>query len=201
MAERKPVNEQAVVVAERSPQQVTGLLIDWSRGNQDAFEKLMPVIYEQLRELAHHYLGHERKAYTLQTTALVHEAYVKLVGQENVQWQGRAHFFRASAQAMRRILVDHARSLRTAKRDRGENVPIDEQVADSVPANVDLVSLDGVLEGLAKLDPRKASIVELRYFGGLTMEDIADVLGLSLATIKREWVLAKAWLYKELGGR
>jgi len=201
MAERKPVNEQAVVVAESSPQQLTGLLIDWSRGNQGAFEKLMPVIYEELRVLAHQYLGHERKAYTLQTTALVHEAYVKLVGQENVQWQGRAHFFRASAQAMRRILVDHARSLRTAKRDRGEDVPLDEQVAESVPANVDLVSLDGVLEGLAKLDPRKASIVELRYFGGLTMEDIADVLGLSLATIKREWVLAKAWLYKQLGGR
>lgn len=200
MAERKPVNEQAVV-AESAPQQLTGLLIDWSRGNQGAFEKLMPLIYEELRALAHHCLGHERKAYTLQTTALVHEAYVKLVGQDNVQWQGRAHFFRASAQAMRRILVDHARSLRTAKRDRGENVPLDEQVADSVPADVDLVSLDGALEGLAKLDPRKASIVELRYFGGLTMEETADVLGLSLATIKREWVLAKAWLYKALGGR
>ena len=179
--------------------EVTGLLIDWSKGNQAAFEELLPRVYEELRHLARHYLRHERLDHPLQTTALVHEAYFRLVDQANVAWQGRAHFFRAAAQAMRRILVDHARTLKAAKREVGPKVALEEGLEVSGESSVDLLEVDDALKTLEKFDSRKAFIVELRYFGGLSTEEIAESLGISPATVKREWVLAKAWLYTELG--
>lgn len=179
--------------------EVTALLIDWSNGNQAALKKLLPAIYDELRYLARLHLRHERVEHTLQTTALVHEAYFRLVD-ANTAWQGRAHFFRAAAQAMRRILVDHARAVKAAKRDLGQRVTLEEGMAVSGESSVDLVAVDEALQSLVRLDSRKASIIELRYFGGLTIEEIAEVLEISPATVKREWVLARAWLYAELEG-
>ncbi len=178
--------------------QFTGLLIDWSRGNEAAFEQLMPIVYGELRRLARRYLRNEHLPQTLQTTALVHEAYVKLVGGD-VQWQGRTHFFRAAAQAMRRILVDHVKSRQAAKRDFGERVTLSESVASVGEPDLDVVALDRALKTLSRFDQRRAAIVELRYFAGLSIESTAEVLGVSPATVKREWVLARLWLFKELG--
>ncbi len=182
-----------------SPHNVTRLLLDLKRGNAAAFERLMPIVYSELHSIARGYIHKERSDLTLQATGLVHEAYLKLVGNEHIDWKGRAHFFRAAAQAMRRILVDYARARNAAKRDPGQRVTLsdDAAVADC-PGGVDVVALDRALNGLAQLDPRKSSLVELRYFGGLTLEDTAKALGISLATVKRDWVMAKAWLYNEL---
>ena len=182
-----------------SPHEVTRLLLDWSNGNQAALNKLMPLVYDELRRLAHHYMSRERPGHTLQATALVNQAYLRLVEQKNVHWQNRAQFFAIAAQLMRRILVDHARSHQYAKRGGGaRKVSLDEAAVVSQERAADVVALDDALVGLAAIDPQQSRIVELRFFGGLTVEETAEVLKLSPATIKREWSTAKAWLYHEI---
>jgi RNA polymerase sigma-70 factor (ECF subfamily) len=179
---------------------VSGLLRAWSGGNQDALQALTPIVYEELRRLARRYLRRERSGHTLQATALVNEAYMRLADYTRMQWQDRAHFFAVSAQVMRRILVDHARR-HNVKRGRGvERVPLDHVVlvTPGEDAETDLVALDEALIGLMRIDPRKAQIVEMRFFGGLTVEEIGEVLKVSTGTIKRDWRAAKAWLYQEL---
>ena len=177
---------------------LTRLLIDWSNGDQSAFDKLMPLIDEELRRLAHRYMSRERAGHTLQTTALVNEAFVRLVNR-NVNWQNRAHFFGIAAQLMRTILVDHARSHACAKRGGGAfKLELDEALVVSQKKAAEVIALDDALKELARLDPQQSRIVELRFFGGLTVEETAEVLHLSPATIKREWSTAKAWLYHEL---
>jgi len=178
---------------------LTQLLIDWSNGNQSAFDKLMPLIDEELRRLAHRYMSRERAGHTLQTTALVNEAFVRLVNRKNVNWQNRAHFFGLAAQLMRTILVDHARSHACAKRGGGAfKLELDDALVVSQKKAVEVIALNDALNELVRLDPQQSRIVELRFFGGLTVEETAEVLHLSLATIKREWSTAKAWLYHEL---
>jgi RNA polymerase sigma-70 factor, ECF subfamily len=184
--------------------QVTDLLRRWRSGDRDALEHLMPLVYEELHRIASRYLSHERFDHTLQSTALVHEAYVKLVDQRRVDWQNRAQFFGLAAQAMRRILVDHARLRGRAKRGAdATRVPLD-LVDPAAPTGgidpADALALDGALQKLEALDPGQARIVELRFFGGLTVDEIADVVSVSPRTVKREWTIAKAWLYRELAG-
>ncbi|HYP28195.1 MAG TPA: sigma-70 family RNA polymerase sigma factor [Blastocatellia bacterium] len=182
-----------------SPQEVTQLLIDWRNGDRDALDKLMPIVYEELRRLAHRYMSRERPDHTLQTSALVNEAYLRLANQKNVEWQNRAHFFAIAANVMRRLLVNHARSRGYAKRGGGaRQVTLDEQALMSRERDAELVALDEALGRLTAIDPRKGQIVELRYFGGLSVEEVAEVLGISDITVKREWGKAKAWLYREL---
>lgn len=186
-------------MTEPQTHRVTQLLIDWSNGDQSAFDKLMPLIDEELRRLAHHYMSRERVGHTLQTTALVNEAFLKLVNRKNLQWQNRAHFFGLAAQVMRTILVDHARSHASAKRGGGaRNLELDEALLVSQQKASEVVALDEALNQLALIDPRQSRIVELRFFGGLTVEEAAEVLHVSPVTIKREWSTAKAWLYREL---
>ena len=178
---------------------LTQLLIDWSNGDQSAFDKLMPLIDEELRRLAHRYMSRERAGHTLQTTALVNEAFVRLVNRKNVNWQNRAHFFGLAAQLMRTILVDHARSHACAKRGGGAfKLELDDALVVSQKKAAEVIALNDALNELARLDPQQSRIVELRFFGGLTVEETAEVLHLSPATIKREWSTAKAWLYHEL---
>ena len=160
---------------------------------------LVPLVYDELRKLASSYLRGERADHTLQTTALVHEAYLKLADQRHTSWANRSHFFGIAAQAMRRILVDHARTRSRAKRDGGRSVTLEEELAGSVGRPDEILEVDEALERLAQLDPRQARIVELRYFAGLTIEDTALTLDLSPATVKREWTSARAWLQQELG--
>jgi RNA polymerase sigma-70 factor (ECF subfamily) len=188
-------------VADAPPKDdVTHLLEELSDGNQDALGALVPLVYEQLRRLARSHMRREPRMQTLQTTALVHEAYVRLVDQRNVRWQNRAHFFAIAAQAMRRILVSRARARLADKRGGGEEkIQIDDLDIANPEPSVDLVAIDEALQRLAVLDPRQGRIVELRFFGGLTVEETADVLQLSAPTIKREWRTAKAWLRRELG--
>ena len=179
---------------------VSGLLRAWSDGDQKALEVLMPIVYEELYRLASQYMRRERSGHSLQATALVNEAYVRLADYTRMQWQDRAHFLAVSAQVMRRILVDHARR-HNSKRGRGiQRVPLDDVVvvAENDDAHPDLVALDHALTGLTRLDPRKARIVEMRFFGGLTVEEIGEVLKVSTGTVKRDWRAAKAWLYQEL---
>ena len=184
---------------ETSPQQVTQLLVEWSNGDQDALEQLTPLVYGELRRLAGRYLRKERSDHTLQPTALVHEAYIRLIDQHNVRWQNRAHFFGVAAQMIRRILVDHARGRHAAKRGAmAPKLSLDEAIALPDRKEFDLVALDDALNGLAKIDPQQARIVELRFFTGLTVEETAEVLGISPATVKRDWVTAKAWLYRDI---
>jgi RNA polymerase sigma-70 factor (ECF subfamily) len=181
---------------------VTQLLLKWSQGDRSAMEELLPMVYRELQKIAHRYLNKERGEHTLQTTALVHEAYIKLIDQTRVQWQNRAHFFGIAAQAMRRILVDNARQRLAGKRGKGaEKLSIEDNeidISDEKASN--LVELDLALKKLAELDPQKARLVELRYFGGLSLEETAEVLGVSRPTVIRQWRLAKAWLYKEIAG-
>jgi RNA polymerase sigma factor (TIGR02999 family) len=185
-----------------STHEVTELLIEWSNGDKAALDKLMPLIHEELRRLAHHYMSNERPGHTLQTTALVNEAYLRLVNRKGVHWQNRAHFFAIAATLMRSILVDHARSHASAKRGGGgPKVEIDEAMIVSQERAAEVLALDDVLTKLAKFDPQQSRIVELRFFGGLTIEETAEVLDLSPATIKREWTAARAWLYRELSKR
>jgi len=180
-------------------QQLTQLLVDWSAGNQRAMEALTPLVYGELRRLADAYLRRERPNHTLQSGALVNEAWLRLIDQSRVQWQNRAHFFGVAAQMMRRILVDHARSRVAAKRGAGVTLlSIDKVVAGSNPANIDLIALDAALDKLAELDPQQSRIVELRFFGELSIEETAEVAGVSPATVKREWALAKGWLFREM---
>jgi RNA polymerase sigma factor (TIGR02999 family) len=185
----------------KSPE-VTRLLIDWSNGRREARERLLPIVYEELRRMAQRQMRQERTGHTLQATALVHEAYLKLVDQRRVSWRNRAHFFGVAAKMMRRILVDHARSHATEKRGGDwERLSLDEAPLIAVDAVVDLVGLDGALDRLAVLDEQQAKVVELRYFGGLTIDETAEVLHISPATVSREWTVAKAWLFGELTGK
>ena len=182
-----------------SQHEITRLLADWSNGDRGALEKLTPLVYDELRRLAGRYLRQERVGHTLQSTALVHEAYLKLVGQNNVRWQNRAHFFGIAAQMIRRILVDYARARKADKRGSGaEKLSLDEAIALPGGQDLDLVALDDALEGLAKIDSRQSRLVELRFFAGLTIEETAEVMQMSLATAKRDWVSAKAWLSREV---
>ena len=186
-------------MTEAQTHELTELLIDRSNGDQSAFDKLMPLIGEELRRLAHRYMSRERAGHTLQTTALVNEAFMRLVNRKNVSWQNRAHFFGIAAQLMRTILVDHARSHACAKRGGGTfKLELDEALVVSQKKASEVIALDDALKELARLDPQQSRIVELRFFGGLTVEETAEVLHLSPATIKREWSTAKAWLYHEL---
>ncbi len=182
-----------------SPQSVTRLLLDWSNGDQEALDKLIPAVYDELRRLASRHLRRERPGHTLQTTALIHETYIRLVDQRHVRWQNRAHFFGIAAQLMRRILVDHARSRHRAKRG-GSAVRLTLGEAMNVAAGqeVDFVALDEALNRLAEIDPQQSRIVELRYFSGLSIEETAEVMGISPATVKRDWSMARAWLHREL---
>lgn len=182
-----------------STHEVTELLTAWSGGDKAALDKLMPLIHQELRRIAHRYMSRERPGHTMQTTALVNEAYLKLVNREGVHWQNRAHFFAIASQLMRHILVDHARSHAYAKRGGGtQTISLDEAMVVSQERAAEVVALDDVLKQLAEIDPQQSRIVELRFFGGLTIEETAVVLSLSPATIKREWTSAKAWLYHEL---
>lgn len=177
----------------------TQLLIDWSNGNRDAAAGLMPLVYDELRRLARGYLQRERPDHTLQATGLVHEAYLRLVDQTTTSWQNRAHFFGVAAQLMRRILVDHARRHRRAKRGGDQTkVEFDEALAPSASRSVDVIALDDALQDLAKLNPQHSQIVELRFFGGLTIEEVAEVLGVSQRTVQREWRMARAWLRRQI---
>ncbi len=180
-----------------APPNVTQLLHNWSKGDQSALEQLMPLVYGELRRLASAYLRRERPNHTLQSTALVHEAFMKLVNQHEVQWQSRAHFFAIAAQMIRRILVDYARSQHAEKRGSGAvKLELDAALAIPLKTDVDLVLLNDALDRLAELDPRQSRIVELRFFAGLSIEETAEVMQLSPATIKREWNSARAWLFR-----
>jgi RNA polymerase sigma factor (TIGR02999 family) len=174
-------------------------LIQWSKGDRGALDALMPLVYEELRRLAQHYLSREQPGHTLSSTALVHEAYLRLVTQKEATWQNRAHFFGVASQMMRRILVDHARRHRYAKRGGGAvTLSLDETMAADKPREIDLLALDDALDHLAKLDERQSRMVELRFFGGLSIEETSEVLGVSAPTVKREWASARAWLYREI---
>lgn len=177
---------------------VTQLLAQWTDGDPRALDALLPLVYDELRRLARSYLHRERSDHTLQSTALVHEAYLRLVDQ-NVSWQNRAHFFGIAGQMMRRILVDHARGRNSAKRGEGVcKVTLDEEAAGSAQRNLDVIALDEALTNLARLDPQQSRIVELRFFAGLSIEDTSEVLKISPATVKRDWAMAKAWLFREM---
>ncbi len=178
---------------------VTLILRDLESGDRRAADRLMPFVYDELRRLASHYLKNERPDHTLQPTALVHEAYLRLVDQTRVNWQNRAHFFAVAASMMRRILVDHARSHNAQKHGgRRQKLSLDEAISFSKGKDLDIVALDDALGDLARLDPEQSRIVELRFFGGLTLEETAEVTGVSLSTVRREWEMAKAWLYDQL---
>ncbi|HEX4665862.1 MAG TPA: sigma-70 family RNA polymerase sigma factor [Chthoniobacterales bacterium] len=182
-----------------SRQAVTQLLGDWRRGDTGALERLIPLVQPELHRLAHHYMSRERAGHTLQTTALINEAYLRLVDNSKPLWQNRKHFVAAAAQLMRRIMVDHARQRLSLKRGGGAvRVTLDETAWVTDTRSEELLALDEALESLAALDPRKSQIVELRYFGGLTAEETAEFLNLSLRTVEREWNMAKAWLYRAL---
>jgi RNA polymerase sigma factor (TIGR02999 family) len=180
-------------------QEITQLLLKWSKGNTAALEDLVPLIYPELRRLARRYMRQENPAHTLQTSALINEAYLRMIGQQGVEWHDRAHFFAVAAQVMRHILIDHARKYQVAKRGGGLlRVSLDQTVLASQERALEFVALDDALTKLALIDVRKSQIVEMRFFGGLTIEEIAEVMKLSSITIKREWRAAKAWLHLEI---
>jgi RNA polymerase sigma factor (TIGR02999 family) len=182
-----------------SPHRVTQLLQQWSQGDDSALAELTPLVYEELRRLAHHYMKGERPNHTLQTTALVNEAYLRLADQTNPNWQSRAHFFAVAARAMRRILVSYARSNRAQKRGGGAaRIELDEAAILSPEQSKEIVDVHEALEKLGTLDERKAQVVELKYFGGLNHDEIAEVLKISTVTVRRDWMFAKTWLYDEL---
>jgi RNA polymerase sigma-70 factor (ECF subfamily) len=179
---------------------VSALLRAWTYGDQRALARLTPIVYDELHRLAHHYLKRERAGHSLQTTALVNEAYMRLVDYKRMQWQNRAHFLAVSAQVMRRILVDHARRRNVKRGADAEHVSLDAEAVLCTDRSDDFVSLDDALTALAERAPRKGKVVELRFFGGLTVDEIAEVLHVSSITVMREWKSAKAWLYRELAG-
>src|SRR5437016_1285023 len=182
-----------------SPHRVTQLLQQWSHGDGSALAELTPLVYEELRRLAHHYMGGQRPDHTLQTTALVNEAYLRLADQTNPNWQSRAHFFAVAARAMRQILVSYARSNRAQKRGGGgPRIELDEAALLSPEQSNEIVDVHEALERLGTLDERKARVVELKYFGGLNHDEIAEVMKISTITVRRDWVFAKAWLHNEL---
>ena len=181
------------------PADITGLLARWRSGDPLALDALMPVVFEELRRLARHYLRNEPSDHTLQSTALVHEAYVRLAGQKTPDWKGRTHFYGVAARLMRQILVDHARSRRADKRGGGSvMLALDEQLVGAVRQDLDVLALDEALDRLAGLSPQQSEIVELRFFSGLSIEDTSEVLGVSPATVKRGWTTARAWLFREM---
>jgi RNA polymerase sigma factor (TIGR02999 family) len=176
--------------------------VDWGNGDQQALEKLTPLVYQELKRLAARYLRRERREHTLQSTALVHEAWLRLIDQKQVHWQNRAQFFGIAAEMIRRILIDHARGRQAAKRGDGAiKLSLDDALAAPNRRDLDLVALDDALRDLGKLDPQQSRLVELRFFAGLSIEESAEVLGISPATVKREWTAAKAWLYREISAR
>lgn len=184
----------------QSTEGITQLLVDWGNGDQAALEKLMPLVYNELRRLASNYLRRERAGHTLQPTALVNEAYLKLIDQRNARWQNRAHFFGISAQLMRRILVDHARQHQAAKRggSNQQRLSITSAEQFAKQPEVDLLALNEALDELTLMDPQQAQIVELKFFGGLSIDETAEVLGISHATVERDWKMARAWLRRQL---
>jgi RNA polymerase sigma factor (TIGR02999 family) len=177
---------------------VTALLVQWSRGDAAALDRLMPLVYEELRQISRRYLASERTDHTLQPTALVHEAYFRIVDQRRVEWRDRWHFFAVAAQLMRRILVDHERGRRAAKRAAGERVALDEAAVVADGRDVNLLALDAALDRLAVIDPDKSRLVEMRFFAGLTIDEIATAQSVSTRTVQRQWRLARLWLYREL---
>jgi RNA polymerase sigma factor (TIGR02999 family) len=182
-----------------SAHQLSELLIAWGNGNQNALEQLVPLVYEELRRLAHRYMRRERPGHSLQTTAVVHEAYLRLIDQKHVEWQNRVHFFAIAAQMMRRILITHAQSHAYAKRGgRTFKVSLDEAAILSKERAGELIALDAALKSLTAIDPRRSQVVELRFFGGLSNEEIAEVLKISTNTVTRDWNVAKAWLHREM---
>ena len=185
---------------EDNSQQITQLLNQWSNGDAEVLDDLLPLVYKELRRQASSYLRRERSNHTLQPTALINEAYLKLIDQSDVKWQNRAHFFAIAAQAMRRILVDYARERKREKRGgAAENLPLEEALTIvSQEKSIDLVALDDALDKLAKFDERQAKVVELRYFSGLSIDETAEVLNVSNVTIRRDWNMAKAWLHQEI---
>jgi len=185
-------------VSQSSPKFVTALLAKWRAGDEQALEALVPLVYNELRRLAHRYLRHERPDHTLQSTALVHEAYLRLLKQGTHEFENRAHFFAISAQLMRQILVEYARRRKAAKHDAGHILTLHDSMSLLRTRSVDLVALDDALKGLAELDPRQSRIVELRFFGGLSVEETSTVMGISAATVKRDWATAKVWLHHEI---
>ncbi len=180
------------------PQPITELLAKWRAGDEDSLRRLVPLVYNELRRLAHCHLRKERPNHPLQTTALVHEAYLRLMKQAPMDFENRAHFFAVCAQLMRQILVQYARRRKAAKRDGGYKLTLDRAVALAESRSVDLVALDDALNGLAKLDPQQSRIVELRFFGGLSIEETSHALGVSPATVKRHWITARVWLHNEI---
>jgi len=196
----KPIQPQDDDAKAPSCGQVSGLLRAWSDGNRDALDKLTPIVYDELHRLARRYMSRERPGHSLQTTALVNEAYMRLVDYRSMKWQNRAHFFAVSAQLMRRILVEHARR-RNLKRGGGvQHVSLEEMAVVGSEQSADLVALNEAMDALARVDPRKVQVVEMRFFGGLSVEETAEVLKVSSVTVMRDWSTAKAWLYRELTG-
>ena len=184
---------------EQSRQQVTQLLVAWNSGDEAALQELMPLVYDELRKLAHHYIRRERPGHTLQTSGLVNEAYLRLVDQTKIQWQSRKHFYGIAARLMRQILVDYARKQSYAKRGGdAQRVELDEKLIISKDRAADIVDLDEALKKLAELDPRQSQIVELRFFGGLSVEETAEVLSISVSTLMRDWMVAKSWLKRSI---
>ena len=189
-----------MTVPSSPPHEVTQLLVAWGNGDKAALDRLMPLVYEELRRLARHYMSRERPGHTLQTSALVNEAYLRLVDQAGMRWENRAHFFGIAARIMRQVLVDRARARHAAKRGGGD-YKLDLTDISDVPdqsRRLDLLALDRALDGLASFDQQQSRIVELKFFGGLSIEETAVVMGVSTATVKREWALAKSWLFREL---
>jgi len=183
------------------PQEITQLLASWSQGDKVALDQLVPLVYPELRRLAKRHMGRENPDHTLQTSALINEAYLKLVDQQDVEWQNRAHFFAVAAQVMRHILVDHARTRNYAKRGGGApKLPLDEAAVLTEQRAGELIALDDALKDLAALDERKSQLIELRFFGGLSMEETAEVMNISPSTVQREWRAAKAWLHHTMTG-
>lgn len=187
------------IVATKKQEEITTALLEMSEGKQGAAKKLLPIVYDELRRLAASYLKLERPDHTLQPTALVHEAYIRLIDQTNVDWKNRTHFFSVAAGMMRRVLVDHARKHKAEKRGGHETkIALDDAVSFPQSENIDVIAVDDALFDLAKLDPQQSRIVELRFFGGLTLDEVAEVMNISRSTVKREWNMARAWLYDEL---
>ncbi len=185
-----------------SPENITQLLIDWSDGDEAALEKLMPLVYNDLHQIARRYMARQNAGHTLQTTALIHEAFIKMVGQSEKQYQNRSHFFAVAAQAMRHILVNYALARQTDKRGgKGQQVSLDEALVVSKQPDEELVALDDALNELARIDPRKSKVVVLRYFGGLSVDETAEVLKVSPVTVMRDWSMAKSWLHRELSNK
>ncbi len=179
--------------------QVTQLLLRWRSGDREALDVMMPLVYRELRDIAHRYLARERPGHTLQSTSLVHEAYLRMVEQDFPNWQNRAHFFAVAAQLMRQILVDYARHHQAGKRGGSEcRLTLDESEQAPQPVDVDVIALDDALNTLAKMDPQQSHVIELKFFAGLSIEDTSEAMGISPSTVKRDWITARAWLFREL---